>query len=68
MSQDMGQGRLPQAGRAIQKHMLVRLPSLHGGLDGDQELLCKFSLTDIVLEPPWTKTGYILLILFGDFA
>jgi hypothetical protein len=47
---DRGQGRLAQAGRAVQQHMVRGVPSLAGGAEQDRKVGLQLALADVLVE------------------
>ena len=60
----IGQGRLPEPRRSVQKHMIERLLTPFGRLDEDGEILLDLLLTDIFGKVFRTEGDLISIVLF----
>ena len=52
---DLGEGRLTEARRAVEEHVIERVAALTGGFDKDANLVLDRGLADEVVERPGSE-------------
>jgi hypothetical protein len=65
---DVSEGGLAKAGRAVEEQVVERFAALLGGVDGDAEVVLELLLADELVEAPGAKCGFQRLVFVLDFA